>query len=82
MPTKKKRPPKQPTARKKGSPAMGPIDELQCLTPDEAAEYLRVSKATVLRSAKKGQLPHVRIASLYRFPKFRLDEYLRGPHAA
>lgn len=55
------------------------MDPLQCLTPDEAAKYLRVSKATVLREARAGRLPCVRIGRrIVRFPKFRLDDHLKG----
>lgn len=36
-------------------------------TPDDVARLLRLSKRTVLRRAERGELPAVRIGSLYRF---------------
>ncbi len=55
------------------------MDDLQCMTTEEVAKYLRVNKATIQRAVRMGQLPHVRVGRQYRFPKFVIDAYLKGP---
>ena len=47
------------------------------MTTKEAAEYLGVSVDTIYRMARKGEIPHFKIRSLYRFQKEFLDEWKR-----
>jgi len=48
------------------------------LTTQEAAEYLRVSRATILRCCRAGQLPAVRIGRQWRIDMDQLERLLRG----
>jgi excisionase family DNA binding protein len=47
------------------------------LTPDEAAVYLRISVATLLRLSRAGEIPGVRVGKLWRYRKSALDEWLQ-----
>ena len=44
----------------------------EVLTPDEAAELLKVSKKTVLRHARAGELPAVKVGRAWRFRRSQL----------
>mgnify|MGYP001226978422 CR=1 FL=1 len=46
------------------------------LTVAEVAETMRVSKMTVYRLAKSGDLPAVRVGRSYRVPQDALEAYL------
>jgi excisionase family DNA binding protein len=48
------------------------------LTTQEAAEFLRVSRATILRWCKAGQLPAVRIGRQWRIDMDQLKRVLAG----
>ena len=49
------------------------------LTVDEVAEYLRLNRETVLRKARKGEIPAIKMGyRSYRFYKDQIDEWLRG----
>ncbi len=59
---------------------------LRYLTVAEVAETMRVSKMTVYRLTKSGELPAVRVGRSYRVPQDALDDYLArsitGEHRA
>jgi len=46
------------------------------LTPQEAAKYLRISVATLLRWSRSRVIPGFRIGRLWRYRKSALDEWL------
>ena len=46
------------------------------LTPLEAATYLRISVATLLRRSRTLEIPGVRVGKLWRYRKSDLDEWL------
>jgi len=48
------------------------------LTPQEVAAQLRVHRATVHRLLERGELPGVRVASLWRIDPAALETYLQG----
>ena len=48
------------------------------LTTEEAAEYLRVSKATILRWCTMGKLPAFRIGRAWRINMDELDKIMLG----
>jgi len=49
------------------------------MTVDQVAEYLRLSRQVVLRKARKGEIPAVKVGSRsYRFYKEQIDEWLRS----
>lgn len=49
------------------------------MTVDDVAEYLRLNREVVLRKARKGEIPAVRVGTkTYRFYKEQLDEWLRS----
>jgi excisionase family DNA binding protein len=47
-------------------------------TPDELAEFLAISKATVYRLVGKRQLPFHKIGNVLRFKKEDIEKYLEG----
>lgn len=46
------------------------------LTPDEAADYLKVSKRTVLELARRGEIPGRKIGNRWRFSPSQLARYM------
>jgi excisionase family DNA binding protein len=49
------------------------------MTVDDVAEYLRLNREVVLRKARKGEIPAVRVGTkTYRFYKEQVDEWLRS----
>lgn len=50
----------------------------ELLTPQELANYLKMKPITVLRKARKGEIPAIRIGKQFRFDKERIDEWLRN----
>ncbi len=46
------------------------------MTAAEAAAYLRISKATLVKLAEDGDLPGILLEGRWRFPKPNLDEWL------
>jgi excisionase family DNA binding protein len=57
-----------------------PIQRLQrefepLLTPHEASDYLRVHAKTVIRLARQGQIPALRIGKHWRFRRSDLTEW-------
>ena len=49
------------------------------LTASEVAEYLRLNRETVLRKARKGEIPAIKMGyRSYRFYKEQIDQWLRG----
>ena len=59
---------------------MGSKDEV--LTPDEAALLLKVSKKTLLRHARDGRVPGVKLGRVWRFRRSELLELLKAPEAS
>jgi excisionase family DNA binding protein len=48
------------------------------MTVDEVAEYLRLNRETIVRKARKGELPVVKVGyRSYRFHRDQIDECLR-----
>ncbi|MCL0046633.1 helix-turn-helix domain-containing protein [Dehalococcoidales bacterium] len=48
------------------------------LTVDEVAQYIRLNRETVLRKARKGEIPAIKIGyRSYRFSKDQIDAWLR-----
>jgi len=48
------------------------------LTVDEVAEYLRLNRETVLRKARKGEIPAIKMGyRSYRFHRNQIDEWLK-----
>jgi excisionase family DNA binding protein len=55
-------------------------DEPEILTPQEAADFLRVPLLTVQRQAKAGRLPGRRVGKEWRFSRTMLLEWVAsGP---
>lgn len=46
-------------------------------TPDELAEYLAISKATVYRLVNKRRLPFNKVGGVLRFKKDDVEKYLK-----
>lgn len=48
------------------------------MTVDEVAEYLRLNREVVLRKARKGEIPAVKVGTkTYRFYREQIDEWLK-----
>jgi excisionase family DNA binding protein len=55
------------------------VSDLSLLTPDEAAEVLRLSKASIYRLVERRMIPFHRVSGSLRFSRKDLEEYvLRG----
>ena len=53
------------------------------LTVDEVAEYIRLNRETVLRKARKGEIPAIKMGyRSYRFYKDQIDTWLKGKATA
>ncbi len=52
------------------------------MTIDEAADYLRVSRARIMNAIRGGQLPGGKVGNTFRVVRADLDEYMRGKRAA
>jgi excisionase family DNA binding protein len=48
------------------------------MTTEEVAQYLRVAERTVRAQALRGELPGIRIGTLWRFRKRDLDLHLES----
>ncbi len=51
--------------------------ERDVLTPDEAAALLRVSRTTLYRLARNGELPGTKVGRSWRFYRGDLIDFLR-----
>jgi len=48
------------------------------MTLEEVAQYLQVSKDSIYRMARKGEIPASKIGNLWRFKKKEIDEWMRN----
>jgi len=48
----------------------------ELLTPQELGEYLKLKYTTILRKARKGEIPAIRIGKQFRFDKGQIDRWL------
>jgi len=48
----------------------------ELMTVDELAEYLGITRDTVYRKVKAGEIPSIRIGRLLRFPKKTIENWL------
>ena len=48
------------------------------LTPEEAARALRVSRSKLYELARSGKIPTIRIGSVLRIPRRRLEALIDG----
>lgn len=55
-----------------------PFTEARLLTATEVADLMRVSRMTVYRMIKTGEMPSLRVGKGYRFREEDVHEYLRG----
>ncbi len=59
------------------SPSSPPSEKHdEVMTPDEAALFLKVSKKTVLRQARLGELPAGKVGRAWRFRRSELLDFL------
>jgi excisionase family DNA binding protein len=56
-------------------PSKKPV-EPACFSPQEAADYLRVTRTTIYNLMEDGTLPNVKIATCRRIPRSALDALL------
>jgi excisionase family DNA binding protein len=55
--------------------------ENETITPEEAAEILRVNTHTVYRALRAGKLPGGKVGGQWRIRRCDLEEHLRGQRA-
>ena len=46
------------------------------LTTAELAEYLRIRRETIVRKARKGELPSIKIGRQFRFDKSEIERWI------
>lgn len=51
-------------------------DDAQIMTVEEVAEFLKLSKITIYKLVKKGQLPGFRVGNSWRFRKDKILEII------
>ena len=59
----------------------GPLGDVKFMTVAEIAPILRVSKMTVYRLLKSGELESARVGRCFRVPEQAVSEYLRAAFA-
>lgn len=59
-----------------------PVTTGEVLTPEEAAAYLRVSRPTLLKAVRRGEVPVLHIGARWRVSRAALDQYLAGAQTA
>jgi len=55
-----------------------PFTEARLLTANEVTDLMRVSRMTVYRLIKSGEMPSLRVGKGYRFREEDVHDYLRG----
>jgi excisionase family DNA binding protein len=50
---------------------------IELMTVDEVAEYLKVTTKTIYRMLKSGGIPSTRVGHLHRFIKSDINDWLR-----
>jgi excisionase family DNA binding protein len=50
----------------------------EIMTPEEAAEYLRVSIGSIYQRVNKGQIPYFKMGRLLRFRRLSLEAYIKS----
>jgi excisionase family DNA binding protein len=69
--------------RPKGSanklgPFAGPGDDAPVMTVTETCDYLRIGRTTLYRMIQRGDIPHFRIGSNYRFNREAIEEWMKN----
>lgn len=52
-------------------------DQVEILTAQDLARYLRLAEATIYKLAQAGEIPAVKIGRAWRFKKQLIDEWFR-----
>ena len=52
------------------------------LTPDEVASYLRLTRTQVIRQARAGRIPALKLGKCYRFQLPVIEQWLTDPERA
>lgn len=52
-------------------------NEIEIMTVQEVAEYLRLAEATVYRLAQSGEIPAAKVGRAWRFKRELIDEWFR-----
>jgi excisionase family DNA binding protein len=51
--------------------------QMEIMTVQEVAEYLRLAEATIYKLAQSGEIPAVKLGRTWRFKKELIDEWFR-----
>ena len=85
VPTEKEKtaiPEKKPRSRKTPPVNTSPIGELQLLTPEDIMIAMRLSRSSVYKLLKRGEIPTVKIGKMLRVNKSDFEHWLAGHTAA
>jgi len=55
--------------------------EMEVMTVQEVAQYLRLAEATIYRLAQAGEIPGVKVGRTWRFKRTLIDEWFRQQSA-
>jgi excisionase family DNA binding protein len=64
------------TTRTNRRPAIAPLSERLCITPEEAAGLLGISYVKILDLARRGEIPHAKVGKRIVFRKAHLEGWL------
>ncbi|MGC8834786.1 MAG: helix-turn-helix domain-containing protein [Armatimonadota bacterium] len=54
----------------------------EIMTTSELARYLKVSRAEVLRLARRGKIPGLRVGKLWRFKRYEVEKALSNSNSS
>ena len=73
---------KKPRSRKAPPVNTSPIGELQLITPEDIMLAMRLSRSSVYKLLKSGEIPTVKIGKMLRVNKSDFEHWLAGHTAA
>jgi excisionase family DNA binding protein len=73
---------KKPRSRKAPPVNTSPIGELQLITPEDIMLAMRLSRSSVYKLLKSGEIPTVKIGKMLRVNKSDFEHWLTGHTAA
>ena len=73
---------KKPRSRKAPPVNTSPIGELQLLTPEDIMLAMRLSRSSVYKLLKSGEIPTVKVGKMLRVNKSDFEHWLAGHTAA
>jgi excisionase family DNA binding protein len=63
-------------------PATSPTDAVRLLTPEEVADLLSLTRDTVIKKAREGKMPSLKLGKAIRFRLATIEAWLREQECA